>query len=78
MTEPMSPQSAPYAVEVEEGKTYYWCSCGKSQKQPFCDSAHKGTDFMPLKYEAEKSAKVFFCGCKVTGKAPLCDGAHKN
>ena len=78
MSNPVRASDTPYAVDVEEGKTYYWCSCGKSQKQPFCDSAHKGTGFIPLKYEAEKSAKVFFCGCKVTGKAPHCDGAHKN
>lgn len=76
MSDPVRASDTPYAVDVEEGKTYYWCSCGKSARQPFCDSSHKGTDFMPLKYAASKSAKVFFCGCKATGKAPLCDGSH--
>ncbi len=78
MNNPVRASDTPYAVDVEEGKTYYWCSCGKSQKQPFCDSSHKGTAFMPLKYEAGKSARLFFCGCKATANAPLCDGAHKN
>jgi len=78
MSEPESPQNSPYAVEVEEGKSYFWCSCGKSQKQPFCDGSHKGSDFSPVKYDAESSGKVFFCGCKKSGNNPLCDGSHKN
>lgn len=76
MSDPVRASDTPYAVDVEEGKAYFWCACGKSQKQPFCDGAHQGTEFTPLKYEASKSTKVFFCGCKVTGKAPLCDGSH--
>lgn len=69
-------QKAPFAVEVEAGKTYYWCRCGRSATQPFCDGAHQGTSFAPLAYKAEKSGKVYFCGCKATANAPLCDGAH--
>ena len=61
-------QKAPFAVEVEEGKNYFWCSCGKSSKQPFCDGSHKDTGFTPVKYTAEASKKVFFCGCKHTDK----------
>lgn len=71
-------QKAPYPVEVEAGKSYFWCACGKSAKQPFCDGSHKGSAFMPLKYEATQSKTVFFCGCKHAGKAPLCDGTHKD
>jgi len=78
MSNPESPQNAPYPIEVEEGQNYFWCSCGKSSKQPFCDGSHKGTEFTPVKYTAEKSGKVFFCGCKVSGNPPLCDGSHKN
>ena len=73
---PKIAQASPYAVEVEAGKTYFWCTCGQSDKQPFCDGSHKGSDFNPLKWEAPESKKVFFCGCKHTNKAPLCDGSH--
>ena len=67
---------APFPVEAEEGKTYSWCACGQSSKQPFCEGSHKGSDFTPVKYTAEKAGRVFFCGCKNTAKAPLCDGTH--
>ena len=76
MSEPIIAQKAPFAVEVEEGKNYFWCACGKSSKQPFCDGSHKGTEFTPVKYAAEKTGRVFFCGCKNTAKTPLCDGTH--
>ena len=69
-------QKAPYMVEVEEGEPYFWCSCGQSDKQPFCDGSHKGTSFLPMKFEAEKSRQMYFCGCKQTDKQPFCDGAH--
>ena len=69
-------QKSPYPVEVEAGKAYFWCACGRSKSQPFCDGSHKGTDFTPVKYTAEASKKVFFCGCKHSTKAPLCDGSH--
>ena len=78
MTEPESPQKAPYAVDVIEGETYYWCACGKSNKQPFCDGSHKDSDFTPVAFTAEKSEKVYFCGCKKSAKAPLCDGTHNS
>ena len=76
MSEPVIAQKAPFAVEVEEGKNYFWCACGKSSKQPFCDGSHKGTEFAPVKYSADKTGSVFFCGCKHSNKAPLCDGTH--
>ncbi|WP_371225036.1 CDGSH iron-sulfur domain-containing protein [Roseovarius sp. 2305UL8-3] len=76
MSTPEIAQKAPYPVEVEAGKNYFWCACGKSSKQPFCDGSHKDTDFSPVKYTAEKDGKVFFCGCKATGKTPVCDGSH--
>jgi len=76
MTEALNPQNAPYAVEVEEGKEYYWCSCGRSKSQPFCDGSHKGTTFEPVAFKAEKTETVHLCGCKKTGSAPFCDGSH--
>lgn len=78
MSEPECPQKAPYPVDVEQGKTYYWCACGRSKNQPFCDGSHKGTDFTPVAYQAEKSEKVYFCGCKRTANKPLCDGTHNS
>ena len=77
MAEAVIAGKTPIAVDVEGGKTYWWCSCGRSQKQPFCDGTHKGSEFAPLKYDAAESGKVWFCACKRTAKAPLCDGAHK-
>lgn len=76
MTEPVIAGKQPIAIDVEAGKKYFWCACGKSAKQPFCDGAHKGSGFTPVAYEADKSRKVFFCACKKTGKAPMCDGTH--
>lgn len=76
MSEPIRAADTPFAIDVEEGKSYFWCSCGKSTKQPFCDGSHAGTDFTPLKYDAAESKKLFFCGCKVTANQPLCDGSH--
>ncbi len=67
----------PIAVEVEEGKSYWWCACGLSNKQPFCDGTHKGSDMAPIKYTAPKTGKLWFCACKHSTKSPLCDGSHK-
>lgn len=70
------PQKSPYAVAVEAGKTYYWCSCGKSKGQPFCDGSHQGSSFTPVPYTATESKTVYFCGCKHSGNQALCDGSH--
>jgi CDGSH-type Zn-finger protein len=67
---------APVPVEVEAGKSYWWCACGQSKNQPFCDGSHKGGPFTPLEYKATESKKVFFCACKQTAGEPLCDGTH--
>ena len=67
---------SPIGVEVTAGQTYFWCACGLSKKQPFCDGSHRDTDFAPLKYEAQESKKLFFCACKQTQSSPLCDGSH--
>ena len=77
MAEPTIASKTPFPVDVEAGKSYWWCSCGKSQNQPFCDGSHKGGEFTPREFKATESKKVWFCGCKHTATAPLCDGSHK-
>ncbi|MEP0774077.1 MAG: CDGSH iron-sulfur domain-containing protein [Acidobacteriota bacterium] len=57
--------------------TYWWCSCGRSASQPFCDGSHKGTEFSPLQFEVEREREVFLCQCKHTRTPPHCDGSHK-
>ena len=76
MSEPHIAQKMPYKVDVEAGKTYYWCACGNSKNQPFCDGSHKGSTFTPMAYTPEKDGAAYFCGCKHSGNAPLCDGSH--
>lgn len=75
MTEPVVAQKAPYEVELEPG-AYWWCACGRSQSQPFCDGSHKNTDILPVKFEVMEKDKLFLCGCKQTSTPPFCDGSH--
>jgi CDGSH iron-sulfur domain-containing protein 3 len=67
----------PLPIEVEAGKSYWWCACGRSKTQPFCDGSHKSTAFSPIEWTASKTERAFFCTCKRTSKQPLCDGSHK-
>ncbi len=76
MTEPVIAQKAPYPVEVKAGESYFWCACGRSATQPFCDGSHKDTGMTPQKFTAEKDGSVYFCGCKQSAGAPMCDGSH--
>ena len=76
MADPVVAQKSPYAAEVEAGKSYWWCACGLSKRQPFCDGSHKVTSFTPVEYKADATKTVWFCGCKNTHAAPLCDGSH--
>ncbi len=76
MDHPKRAADTPYGVLVKPGSTYFWCACGLSASQPFCDGSHQDTGFSPVRYTATEDAKVFFCGCKATANQPLCDGSH--
>lgn len=67
---------SPIEVSLEAGRQYYWCACGRSKSQPFCDGSHKGTQFTPKAFSVEESKKAWLCTCKKSGNAPFCDGTH--
>ena len=78
MAEPVIVQKEPYGVDVESGQDYWWCACGRSANQPFCDGSHKGTGLTPIQYDAKADRKVWVCGCKKTSSQPVCDGTHNS
>ena len=75
MKEPEVPQKSPYVIKTQPGK-YFWCACGRSKQQPFCDGSHKGTGFSPVAVEITEEKNIAWCGCKHTKNAPFCDGSH--
>ena len=72
-------QKAPFVMEVQPGD-YFWCACGESEKQPFCDGSHarKNTGKRPIKATIDTAKKVAWCGCKESKNAPFCDGTHRS
>ena len=78
MAEPVCAQKAPYKITLEAGKDYWWCACGRSNRQPFCDGAHKGCGIDPLRFSVTETRDYWLCGCKATAKQPHCDGRHKS
>lgn len=69
-------RKGPFAIEIEAGKSYAWCACGRSGNQPFCDGSHKDTGFSPVVHKPQVGGKAHFCGCKQTSNPPFCDGTH--
>jgi CDGSH-type Zn-finger protein len=76
MSEAVIAKKGPFVVELEPGE-YWYCTCGRSATQPFCDGSHKGTGFAPQKFSVEEKKKVGLCGCRRTAGRPFCDGTHK-
>ena len=76
MDAPRIAHTVPFPLPVKKGDTVYWCACGLSQTQPYCDGSHKGTGFAPVPYTATRDKIVFFCGCKHSSKGMICDGSH--
>lgn len=76
MAQPKIAARTPVAVELKAGKEYYWCACGRSKNQPFCDGSHEGTEFKPLAFTPEENGEAHLCRCKRTGNPPYCDGSH--
>ena len=73
---PIIAEKSPAKAELEKGKKYFWCRCGRSKSQPFCDGSHKGTQFEPMPFKVEETKNYWLCVCKKTGNAPFCDGSH--
>ena len=78
MPQPIIAANRPAKVALEKDKKYFFCACGKSQKQPFCDGSHQGGEFTPQAFECSESKDYYLCQCKYSNNKPYCDGSHKN
>lgn len=78
MRDPEMPATSPAVLELVPGETYWWCACGRSKAQPFCDGSHAGTQFEPIEFTVERAKRYALCQCKRTGGSPWCDGTHSS
>jgi CDGSH-type Zn-finger protein len=78
MSGPIPAQKSPYALTVEAGREYWWCACGRSKSQPFCDGSHRGSGVTPVAFTVAETQQVWLCGCKATNGKPFCDGTHNS
>lgn len=74
-TEPQCPQKKPYVIQEAAGEKW-WCACGRSKKQPYCDGSHAGTGISPIPVKIDAAKTIAWCGCKRSAKSPYCDGTH--
>ena len=77
MADPTIAEKRPAVLELEPGE-YWWCACGRSKNQPFCDGSHQGTEFSPVQLTIDETRRVALCQCKRSGKKPMCDGTHSS
>jgi len=76
MSQPVPAQKSPYRYVADGDREYWWCACGRSQSQPFCDGSHRGTGLTPVPFSVPEAKEIWLCGCKGTGTKPFCDGSH--
>lgn len=77
MTKPVVAALEPQGVQLEKGREYYFCCCGRSRNQPFCDGSHEGTGIEPMAFEASETGEAWLCNCKQSSNSPYCDGSHQ-
>lgn len=78
MSEPVVAGKRPCVVELEPGNSYWWCTCGRSAQQPFCDGSHAGTGFEPMEFTVDEKKKYGLCACKHSKNGPFCDATHRD
>ncbi len=78
MSEAIVADTRPEVLELEPGKSYWWCRCGRSKQQPWCDGSHEGTGIEPLEFTVDRQKNYALCKCKKTAESPFCDGTHSS